>query len=232
LSVAERRAPTIYAAASRSIECAHGVIGEILCVTLQRSVTTIESLRRLLSAEELARADRFKFETDRRRYIAGRAALRQVLGRSLNTEPAAIEFTNGRHGKPTLAGAHRAAVLNFNLSNSHELAIIALCRGCEIGIDVEYIRTLNHESGLAKRYLSAGEFQAYQSRPKQDRTPMFFKHWTRTEAVVKALGTGLGFPRANVEGSPHWSLASFEPAAGYIAAIAIKAGGCQLIAAN
>jgi len=118
-----------------------------------------------LSAGERARAARFLREEPRRRWQAGRAALRAVLGGYLGIAPAAVELELGHRGKPALADPE--ASLRFNLSHSGELALIALTRGREVGIDVERI----------------GE-----------RPPSFYAEWTRREALGKCFGGGLAEP--------------------------------------
>ena len=59
--------------------------------------------RALLSADECARADRFYFPRDQRRYIVARAALRLHLGAELGVDATAVSFVYGEHGKPALA---------------------------------------------------------------------------------------------------------------------------------
>jgi hypothetical protein len=118
-----------------------------------------------LSADERARAARLLRDEPRRRWQAGRAALRTVLGGYLGIAPAAVQLRLGRRGKPALADP--AASLRFNLSHSDELALIALARGREVGVDVERI----------------GE-----------RPPSFYAEWTRREALGKCFGGGFAEP--------------------------------------
>jgi 4'-phosphopantetheinyl transferase len=101
----------------------------------------------------------------RRRWVATRWALRNVLGRYLGRDPAAIELRFGKRGKPMLAESD--ALLRFNLSHSGELALIAISDQREVGIDVQLLR----------------------SRPAE-----FYADWTRREAIAKCHGTGLWAP--------------------------------------
>lgn len=118
-----------------------------------------------LSADERARAARFLRDEPRRRWQAGRAALRTVLGDYLGIAPAAVELRLGRRGKPALADPE--ASLRFNLSHSGELMLIALAQGREVGVDVERIA---------------------------ERPPSFYAEWTRREALGKCFGGGLAEP--------------------------------------
>src|SRR5450432_864531 len=92
--------------------------------------------REMLSPEELRRADRFVSASDRRRYIRGRAKLRELLGGYLSQDPASVPLRRGAHGKPALEGA---TSLQFNLSHSGEAAVFAFGR-MELGVDIERIR--------------------------------------------------------------------------------------------
>lgn len=115
-----------------------------------------------LPAEERERAGRVRRENARRRWVASRWALREVLGRYLGCEPAAVRLRLGEHGKPLLADP--AASLRFNLSHSAELALVAIADGREVGVDVQEL----------------GE-----------RPAGFYAEWARREAIAKCHGTGL-----------------------------------------
>src|SRR5262249_38435202 len=97
----------------------------------------VDQLRQLLSPQERARADRFRFEKDRNAFTIARGLLRIILGSYLQTTPSAIEFTYGSRGKPSVVSARP---IQFNLSHSGDLAVYAITEGYEVGADVEYIR--------------------------------------------------------------------------------------------
>src|SRR5215208_1888375 len=87
-------------------------------------------LLEILSAAERVRAARFKFSDHRRRYIAAHVALRRILARYLELDPSRLEFCRGAQGKPDLILQPNQPPLRFNLSHSHDAALIAvtLCR--------------------------------------------------------------------------------------------------------
>jgi phosphopantetheinyl transferase len=118
-----------------------------------------------LPAAERKRAAEINRADARRRWVAARWALREVLARYLEQDPAAIELRFGERGKPMLAASDRS--LHFNLSHSGELALIAISEEREVGIDVQLIG----------------------SRPAE-----FYADWTRREAIAKCHGTGLWAP--------------------------------------
>ena len=175
-----------------------------------------------------------------------RAALRGVLGDALNLAPAAVAFDYGPHGKPALAGPLTGAGLAFNLSHSGTLALVGLVHHGEIGVDVEAHRHTTDRDAVVRRFFSAAENAAYFELPAEDRLRGFFDCWCRKEAVVKALGRGLGFPLGDFDVSlapspgrlvrlqdaagteSGWCLAGFEPAAGYSSAVVVQGRDCRL----
>lgn len=141
----------------------------------------------LLSAEELERSRRFRFEHDQRRYVAAHVALRERIGQQLGRSPDGLSFETGVHGKPRL----RVAGWHVNLSHSADLALIGLAEGVEIGVDLEVIRPVDDARPLAESVFGPNERRtlAAMSGPARDRA--FLQGWTRKEACLKALGTGL-----------------------------------------
>lgn len=141
----------------------------------------------LLSLDERARADRFRFDRDRDRFIACRSALRIILGGHLAVVPEAIIFAYGPHGKPYLPESK----IKFNVSHSGDEALIAVAIGREVGIDVEQRdRQLSVEL-LAADYLTDSERVFFNNHPECDRRLAFVRCWTRKEAWSKAVGTGI-----------------------------------------
>lgn len=140
-------------------------------VALDVTALEMRRLRRTLSADELARAARFHFHRDRRRFIAARGALRNLLAKYLKQAPSALRFSYGPWGKPSLLPPND---LRFNLSHSHDLALYAVS-GREVGIDLERID---------------GRFGG----------EPFFVEWTQHEASLKAGGMGLLQPESSAAG--------------------------------
>ncbi len=154
----------------------------------------IESLRSVLSHDELARADRFTFAEPRRRFIACRAALRQLLGGFLGQAATEIEFTYGLHGKPLLATNVPDLPLEFSVSHSADLALIAVCGGRRVGVDLEHHDAKVRIHKLATRFFSPREAAELASLPAADQLAGFYRGWTSKEAYLKATGFGLSFP--------------------------------------
>lgn len=137
-----------------------------------------------LSDDERERAGRFLLERDRRRYLAAHVALRTVLAAQLGSDPARLVFERGPFGKPRLRGPR----LRFSLSHSEDLAVIAVDREAEVGVDVEMLRDV--DPALAEQVCTATERRQIEADPAH-RARAFLTCWTRKEACLKALGWGL-----------------------------------------
>jgi 4'-phosphopantetheinyl transferase len=150
----------------------------------------------MLSGPERGRAQRFLREPDRHSFIGAHVALRRLLAAQLAQAPEALEFATGPFGKPFLDG-HEP--LRFNLSHSHPVALVALSRHCEVGIDIEKICDLPDADELVQHHFSAHEQQAWSLLSEPHRPAAFYSAWSRKEACVKALGWGLSMPLETVE---------------------------------
>jgi 4'-phosphopantetheinyl transferase len=192
---------------------------------------------RLLSPDERQRAARFRMEPLRNRYIAARGTLRILLGRYLGADPAELLLCYKPHGKPELRPPWNDRGVEFNVSHSADLAIYAFIRGRAIGVDVEAVRPMPNAAGLLERFFSAAEVAQWQQTAPERQEAVFFQGWTRKEAWLKAVGSGLTFPlsqfcvtmdgparvlsiRGDRASAAQWQLESCEPCRGYFAAVA------------
>lgn len=146
----------------------------------------IDALSTLLNSTELARANRYRFDDDRRRSIVARAATRRLLSRYLGADPRSLVVVEEEQGKPAL----RDHEMEFNASHSGDLVGLAFARGTPVGVDVERRRELHDTLALARRYFSAGEVAIVENAA--DTEDAFFTIWTAKEAIVKASGKGIG----------------------------------------
>lgn len=170
--------------------------GEIHVWSVQLDPPTeqVEALGRVLSEDEWERARRFRFDKHRRQYVVGRGALRTLLAAYLGIDPKAVRFTYGPRGKPFLAPPLDGRGLQFNLSNSDELALVGFVLGRELGVDVEFLRRMNDCEEIAERFFSDSERQVLRTIPFPAKQEAFFNCWTRKEAYLKAVGEGLAAP--------------------------------------
>jgi 4'-phosphopantetheinyl transferase len=207
----------------------------------------VQSLWCTLTADERQRAERYIFQKDRTHFVVARGLLRVLLGCYLRQEPQHLHFTYGPHGKPALATDTGRVALRFNVSHSHSLALYAITRGREVGVDVERIRPEVVQEKIAERFFSPREVTVLRALPTPLQAPAFFACWTRKEAYMKATGDGLTLPLNQFDvslapGEPaallrtawdpkeaaRWTLQDLAPAPGYRAAVAVAGHAWRL----
>ena len=199
-----------------------------------------------LDDEERRRRDRFRTETLRRRFLAGRGSLRSILGAYLGCPAVEVAFAYGLHGKPRLADATAGVPpVEFNLAHSHGLALCAVTLGREVGVDVEAVRAFDNSERIIDRFFSPREQADFLALPEADRLAAFFRGWSRKEAFLKATGTGLSTRLDSFDvtlgpvaallrvgddpsEAPLWSLLDLHPGPGFAAAVATRGGGFEV----
>ena len=165
-------------------------------IDLARPVS--DSDRALLDADETAKAERIIIESKRRQSYRARAELRRVLALYLDAEAEALQFRYGEHGKPALVprldGA--PAPLCFNLTHSGTVGLIGVIferPELELGVDVEEARPGREFASIAESFFSRAEVEAFRELHASEHRAAFYRAWTRKEAYLKAIGTGLSF---------------------------------------
>lgn len=140
---------------------------------------------------EVERAGRFRFERLQRHFLAARGFLRYVLARYVDIGPGELRFSYNDYGKPSLAGDES---LQFNISHSHEVGLVAVTRDAAVGVDVEHIRADFASEEIATRFFSRLEIETFSSLSREEQVAAFFRCWARKEAYIKAIGKGLSQP--------------------------------------
>lgn len=201
----------------------------------------------VMSPDEIARANRFLFEKDRNHFSRCRSALRSLLAGYIETSAAEIRFEYLHGGKPQLALGQNPRALQFNVSHSAGIALIAVGSERRIGVDVERIRSDVDTAALAERFFSVHERAGLRALPDQLRVAAFYACWTRKESFLKATGDGLSFPLANFSVTTHpnqnptieeirgdtqlpeaWFLADLDVLDGYRATVALDRACSEL----
>ena len=159
---------------------------ELWLVELQ--VQPDNKMRSWLSESEHRKAARLVFERDRRRYVVAHAMLRHLLAVRMAVHPAELCFSEGAFGKPELGRIEACA---FNLSHSEDLAVVLIAQQGEVGVDIEMLRPMPDASALADRNFSHAECIDLRAVEPAARDQAFLTGWTRKEACLKAIGSGL-----------------------------------------
>ncbi|MDF3835363.1 4'-phosphopantetheinyl transferase superfamily protein [Cupriavidus basilensis] len=204
----------------------------------------LDALHGLLSAEEQARVARLRSAAGRHQSILARGILRKLLGERLEIDGRDVVFRFGPHGKPELARPEHANTLRFNVSHSGAWVLIAIARGQDVGLDVEYMNERTTIALLAERIMTAAERRRFLALDDAGRKRMFFGLWACKEAYVKAIGAGLSLPPdqiefdAGTEGPPtllraygetapgRWALAILDMPPDYAAALMVDGPTC------
>ncbi|MHB8910485.1 MAG: 4'-phosphopantetheinyl transferase family protein [Syntrophales bacterium] len=203
----------------------------------------MEAAPGLLDAEELARLKRIRVPGARRLFLAGRLLVRTALSRYADRPPTDWRFVRSRDGKPEIDPLTGPSDLSFNLAHTAGAVLLAVARGCEVGVDVERRDRVVRARELIRRYFSPEERTVLERLPGGRLGERFFLYWTLKEAAVKALGRGLalppgsfgfrlagrrpyrigfsGFPGEEGEGTGTWRFALISPWRPYVAALAV-----------
>jgi len=214
-------------------------------LTLDEYAVYLERFLERLSAEELERAGRYYNQKDRDHFVIARGITRTLLGGYLTLAPKEVQFRYNSFGKPAIANQNKD--LRFNLSHSHGLALLAVTREREVGVDIEYQCIETPTEDIAKRFFSAVEVMSLAALPKDMQLEGFFKCWTRKEAFIKAIGEGLSFPldqfsvsfhpselpklrhvAGNSQETNRWSFWDVSPNSEYAAALVVEGTNLQL----
>ncbi len=173
--------------------------------------------------------------------------LRRLLGSLLDTPPQTLELLTGEKGKPTLTQLWHGHQVEFNLSHSGGLLLIAVALDLPLGIDVEQLRPNRPWQGIARRFFHPAEYAAIRALPTPKQEQAFYTCWCRKEAYLKAMGGGIALGLGNFQVSvepdvpPHliastlepgaserWSLHDLWPDTDYQASLAITGEGLRL----
>lgn len=204
---------------------------------LDLHINALDQLKATLSRDETQRAARFHFPADRDRFIAAHGCLRNILARYLHCKPGQLSFSTNPYGKPVLPD-HK---LEFNLSHSGDVALVAITHEQKVGVDLECIRQGISSQVIARQYFSKSEVAELQTLPPEQREIAFFTCWTRKEAYIKAQGLGLSLPlesfdvsltpnepailratRPDPQEAARWTLLSLHINSDYAAALAVE----------
>jgi 4'-phosphopantetheinyl transferase len=215
-------------------------------ICFDRFYNRLSEIKRMLSVEEIKRAERFYFEKDRKKFIVHRGFLKKLLSGYLNILPADVKFEYEKLGKPFI---DKNPPIFFNSSHSNNMGLFAVSGAAPVGVDVECVRSLTDIKLLTKRFFAPEECRLIFSLPEAERLKIFFEIWTLKEAYLKATGKGLAglkdvsvgfdeyknpivFYKKNRLQALKWSVKSFALENNYYGALVIKADEVETVFLN
>lgn len=199
---------------------------------LDAAASRLAGLSALLDADERAQAAAFRHDLHRRRFVARRGLLRELLAARTGRPPDALRLVRSPFGKPALAGEG----LRFNASSAGPLGLCVLAVGAEVGCDLAEGDAA--AAGLASLFGPA-EQRAIAALPVARRTRAELAVWTRKEAYLKALGIGLqgaldafdvpvGDDVGEHDLGDGWTLATLPVPTPFLAALVVRAAPGEL----
>ena len=206
-----------------------------------------ERWMQMLSTDERARAARFHFPRDRQYFTATRALLRTILASYAGCNAKDLVFRYSDKEKPSVQPGHAAERIEFNVSHSGDVALLAFAKARSLGVDVERVRQDSDHEAIARRFFSEDEQRQLAALAPPERPAGFFRCWTRKEAYIKAQGAGLSLPlrqfdvslkpgeanallatRPDPTEAEHWSLQEVPAGEGYVGALCVRGNGWSL----
>jgi 4'-phosphopantetheinyl transferase len=217
---------------------------EVRTIRLTASQDRLPALLELLDDAERARAQTFRFPHLAAEFIQSHAAMRILIAEQIGLHPRAIQLSKGKYGKPRVTGQ---TGFEFSISHSCGLASFAFSTQGPVGIDIEKVRVLKDCDALVQQFFSHSERDELGRLRACEHLRAFYAVWTRKEAYLKALGTGLATPPRTVsvtvdpDAAPavagaseseqaccHWQLVDLRVDAGYAAALAYSGELCPV----
>jgi len=166
----------------KSRKCDFGQV-HLWSIQLDCAASSVARLELALSSEERYRAARFRSHELRNRWTVARGALRHIRAEYSRSTASSLAFHLGPNGKPELARS--AANINFNLSQTHGLALLAITRNRRVGIDAEAVQPEIEVEALSRRFFTRSETAEILGLANGSRIAAFFACWTRKESSSK-----------------------------------------------
>lgn len=173
-------------------------VGHVWRADLGLEAAQMRRLERNLSADERARATRFRFARDREHFIAARGLLREIAALYLDAPAWRLRFGYGAHGKPFLLEAEHDD-LRFNMSHSFDTVLVAVANRREVGVDIEHVRADIAVEEIAETVFSEPEKRTLSRFDGEAKRMAFLRFWTRKEAYTKADGRGVSLPLRHID---------------------------------
>ena len=156
----------------------------------------VSQLKKRLTADEIAKVERYRMPSSQTQALYVRNYLRKVLSSYSDLMPEAWRFEYGEKGKPRLIEKQQIETgLNFNISHSKEHLLIAVCqregKSLQLGVDIEHARSSTNIDSIMKHYFSDTELTDLLELSKEEQRERFFDLWALKESYIKATGKGL-----------------------------------------
>ncbi|MFF4324833.1 4'-phosphopantetheinyl transferase family protein [Streptomyces sp. NPDC001568] len=193
-----------------------------------------------LDDDERRKADAFIRKADGLLYAAAHVAVRRLLGRYTEARPQDVRFMREPcpgcgepHGRPAMSPP--PPPLHYSLSHSGTVALVGVGT-VPLGVDVEKLPGAETVD-ICSRALQADEQREIAETPAgEERRQLFGQIWTRKEAFLKGLGTGLSrSPSLDYLGADHgrhpdgWTMAGIPVDSLHAASVAVAGADLKTV---
>ncbi len=151
-----------------------------------------EALEQILDKTTRRRLSRLAHKQDKASVGVAHASVRLLLSSILDVAPSALDFQYGPNGKPYLASPQNSLDgLHFNLSHTQGAVAVAIARQ-PVGVDIEIQRDMPDLLEIAETVFAQETVSAIANAATgPQRRSIFYRHWTLSEALIKATGGGM-----------------------------------------
>lgn len=184
----------------------------IWCIRWKEVIPVFEYYQLMLDQKEKEKMEEYYFYEDRMRYVAGKVITKLVLIQYLEEEE--ISFLSHKFGKPYYKSISGKQDIEFNISHSGEMILVAFSRDAKIGVDIQEIIDCSEYLEIARSFFEPEEVKNIEESNSKE---LFFQYWSAKEAYLKAIGVGLlkgmsffsvkdGVIKENGRKKDHWKL--------------------------
>lgn len=164
---------------------------KIIFVDTSCEFSQYEKYLPLVPKERQKKISRFRFDKDKILSLFSGLLICTEAYKQSGIKSNEIQFEYNEHGKPSIKN-----MPEFYFSVSHSGNCVAFVSdNSPIGIDTEEISDARIE--IAKRFFSQNEYKYILESKNQNIS--FYEIWTKKEAYVKLLGTGLSTPLSSFD---------------------------------
>ncbi len=161
--------------------------------TCEEEIVNLLDVGRSVTQSDIVSSERFNFEHLKVRWLRFRAALRVIILSHVDLEPEFLIAASSM-GKPYVEGVS----IEFSVAHCEDQVMFAVSEHDSIGVDCEKVDRVIDVKEVENVVLSSEEKEIWTTLSLTSQKQLFFKVWTRKEAIQKALGLGMFLPLSEI----------------------------------
>lgn len=160
---------------------------KIMCIPENVKFEEYKKYLSVISSPRLRKINNFLFDKDKLVSLTTELFIKYCIACDTGMIPVNYEFEYNEYGKPYISSV---TDYFFSVSHSHR-TVVFVSSDSEIGVDIEKISRNVSAVQIAQRMFTHDEADYICRYNNSELYECFFEVWTRKEAYVKRLGTGL-----------------------------------------